>query len=176
VVLVLGFSLGLGIFWLFWSPWPDPASTSLPWKPDLIVILGGGDDDRVREGKRLADEFPEVKVVVTGDGGMIRDGLRNAGLSEKRMEIEPDAESTYENSDFTAPILERLEAKRVVLVTNWFHAPRSLAVFRKGQPQREFAVSFEPKPEPLTQWDRGAQRRERLAAVFYLFRYGVWSW
>ncbi len=169
--------VGIFLIWcVFFSSWPDPRPALLTWEPDVIVILGGGDDDRARQGKRLADEFPEVKVVVTGDGGMIRNGLRNAGLSESRMEMEPDAESTYENSDFTAPILERLGAKRVVLVTNWFHAPRSLAVFRKGQPQKEFAVSFEPKPEPLTPWDRGAQRRERLAAVFYLFRYGVWSW
>ena len=140
------------------------------------MILGGGDDDRVREGLRLADEFPSVKVVVTGDGGRILSGLRDAGLAECRIEIETAAESTYENSDFTAPILKRLGAKRVVLVTNWFHAPRSLAVFRKGQPQREFAVSFEPKPEPLTPWDRGSQRRERLAAIWYLLRYRVWSW
>ena len=107
---------------------------------------------------------------------MIRNGLRNAELPESRMEAEHAAESTYENSNFTPPFLKKLGAKRVVPVTNWFHELRSLAVFRKNQPQREFTASFKPKPVPLTPWDRGARRRERMAAVFFLFRYGVWSW
>ena len=64
----------------------------------------------------------------------------------------------------------------MILVTNWFHTPRSLAIFRKYQPGREFTVSFSPKPEPMSQWDREAQRRERLAALHNLVVHGVWTW
>jgi uncharacterized SAM-binding protein YcdF (DUF218 family) len=128
------------------------------------VILGGGDDDRIRQGKLLADRYPDVPLIVTGDGGSIVQGLLDAGLQPARITHELAAESTYDNATLTDPLLERLHARRVLLVTNWFHVPRALAVFRHVQPGREFAGSFEQKPEPLTRWDRGAQRRERVAA------------
>ena len=81
-----------------------------------------------------------------------------------------------ENAKFTKPLLDKLGAKRVILVTNWFHTPRSLAIFRNYQPGREFTVSFPPKPAPLSQWDRESLRRERMAALHNLLVHGVWSW
>jgi uncharacterized SAM-binding protein YcdF (DUF218 family) len=80
-----------------------------------------------------------------------------------------------ENAKFTAPMLDKIGAKRVILVTNWFHAPRALAIFLKYQPGREFVVSFSPKPEPLSKWDRETLRRERLAVLHNLLVHGVWS-
>lgn len=164
------------IWCVFFSSWPDPGQAVIPWKPDAILIVGGGDAARVRQGMLLAARYPNASVIVTGDGQSIVRGLLEAGLSESRMIHEQDAESTKENATLTKPILDRLGAEHVVLVSNWFHVPRVLAVFRKFQPAREFAASFEQKPVPLTSWDRGSQRRERFAAVLYLLRYGVWSW
>ncbi len=174
--ILVGLASLAALTWILWGSWPDPKPGSLPWKPDVILILGGGDDDRVREGKLLADRYQDTPVVVTGDGGIIVKGLLDMGISNRRIVQERKAESTYDNAIFTAPLLERLNARRIVIVTNWFHVPRALAVFRHEQPTREFAASFEEKSEPLTLWDRGSQRRERVAALLYLFRYGIWSW
>lgn len=168
--------MAAGIAWFLWSPWPDPAAVPLPWKPDAILILGGGREERVRQGKLLADIYTYVPVIVTGDGGAIVKGLVDSGLSRDRIIHEEKAGSTIENAVFTAPVLELLQAKRVVLVTSWFHMPRSLAVFRSKQPSREFATSFEIKPTSPSFWDRKAQRYERIASLVYLLRYGVWSW
>jgi uncharacterized SAM-binding protein YcdF (DUF218 family) len=162
--------------WMVLGPLPDPITTSPPCPPDAIVVLGGGNEDRIRQGKRLADRYPVVPVIVTGDGGTIVSALINAGIAPKRITHEQTAESTYDNAILTNPLLERLHARRVLLVTNWFHVPRSLAVFRRVQPGRDFAASFERKPEPLTPWNKGAQRRERVTALAYLIRFGVWSW
>jgi uncharacterized SAM-binding protein YcdF (DUF218 family) len=162
--------------WFMWGPWPDPKPSPLPWRPDAILILGGGDAARVRQGKLLADQYPDVPVLVTGDGGDIMTALEEQGLPASRMIHEQDAESTMDNALLTDPLFQRMEARRVAMVTNWFHVPRALAVFRKEQPMREFAASFEARKIPSNKYDRGCQRRERFAAVLYLLRYGVWSW
>jgi uncharacterized SAM-binding protein YcdF (DUF218 family) len=64
---------------------------------------------------------------------------------------------------------------QVVLVTNDFHAPRSRAVFRKVYPDRRIVVACEPSAPPYNHWQQAFRRRERMAALYYVLRYGVWS-
>ena len=165
----------LALWWIFFCPWPDPEPVALPWKPDTILILGGGDAARARQGILLFHQYPDARLMVSGDGGYVMKDLLKAGIPVERIHNEETSTSTVENALHTAAELERTRAQRVVLVTNWFHAPRALAVFRKIQPGRDFSASFETKREPLTIWDKESQRRERLAAVWYLLRYGIWS-
>jgi len=163
------------LWWIGWGAWPNPELQKLPWRPDVIIVLGGGNEDRPREALRLNRKYPDVPFVVTGDSGIMLAHLLKAGISKSNIHHEQAATSTMENAQYTQPIIDNLGAERVVLVTNWFHAPRSLAVFRRYQPEREFAVAFERRPEQLSNWHRYASRRERLAAVMYLFRYQIWS-
>ena len=163
------------LWWIGWGSWPNPELQKLPWQPDVIMVLGGGNEERPREALRLSREYPEVPFVVTGDSGFMVEPLIAAGMPRSRIHHEEEATSTVENAQLTEPILEKLGAQRVVLVTNWFHAPRSLAVFRRHQPGREFAVAFEPKPDKMSNWHRYASRRERLAALVYMVRDGIWS-
>ena len=127
------------------------------------------------ETLRLSDKYPDIPIVVTGDSGLMMQPLIEAGMPRSRIHHETEATSTVENAQLTDPILGNLGAHRVVLVTNWFHAQRSLAVFRRHQPGREFAVAFEPRPEKMSNWHRYATRRERLAALVYLIRDRIWS-
>jgi len=159
--------------WVMWWPWPGPVNRACPWVPDAIVVLGGGDLVRVRVASRLALAFPEAPIIITGDGGYLLDNLLEYPIDRSRILIEPDAESTFENASLTAPFLERLGSKRIVLVTNWFHAPRAEAIFRKEFPDLEMVANFEPAIHPLAPWDRMARRREKIAAIWYLMRYGV---
>ena len=163
------------LWWIGWGSWPNPELQKLPWKPDVILVLGGGNDERPREALRLVKKYPEVSIVVTGDSGIMLAPLLKAGISKSKIHHEQEATSTVENATFTDPILTKLGAEKVVLVTNWFHAPRSLAVFRRHQPGREFAAAFEPKPDKMSNWHRYASRRERLAALVYLVRDRIWS-
>ena len=163
------------LWWICWGSWPNPELQKLPWRPDVMIVLGGGNEERPREALRLVREYPKVPIVVTGDNGIMLAPLLNAGISKSKIHHEQAATSTIENATFTDPILTKLGANKVVLVTNWFHAPRSLAVFRRHQPQREFAVAFEPKPDKMSNWHRYATRRERLAALVYLVRDRIWS-
>lgn len=140
---------------------------------DAIVILGGGDFNRWQHGVDLARSAPDLPLIVTGDDGLIVDYLVAHEIPLGRIQHEERATSTVENAKFTAALLDRLKAKRVILVTNWFHAPRALAIFRKYQPGRDFVVSFSPKPEPMTRWDKDTQRRERMAVIHNLVVHGV---
>lgn len=160
-----------GVLWI--GNWPDPAAEPVPWAPDAIVVLGGGDHMRAQEGIRMAKLYPAAPVIVTGDSGYLWN-LLESSLGSTRLRCEPKATSTYENAMFTAPMLDALGAKRVLVVTNWFHAPRSLAIFRRVQTGREFAVCFSKKPNPMPSWDISSQRRERFACVAYLILHGVW--
>ena len=177
VILCTLFVLAASLaFWIKWGHWPDPKQRPVFSDADAIVVLGGGDGARWRQGLVMATAHSEIPVVVTGDGGLCVDQLVADGLPVARILHEEAATSTVENAQFTKPLLDEIGAKRVILVTNWFHAPRALAVFRREQPFREFCVSFEKKREPLPVWDRNYQRRERMASVLYLLRYGIWSW
>lgn len=142
---------------------------------DALVILGGGDSNRWQRGFDLAKASPTLPLLVTGDDNQIVHYFTERGIPQERILHEEAATFTVENAKFTKPMLDKLGAKRVILVTNWFHAPRALAIFRKYQPGREFTISFSPKPEPLTKWDRDTQRRERMAALHNLIVHGVWS-
>lgn len=161
------------LLWLLCSPWPDPETRPVPWVPDAIVVLGGGDGARAKRAARLAAAFPAAPVLVTGDRGHMEGLLRAEPATRERLLIEPHARSTWENAVFTEPLLEQIHAERAVLVTNWFHAPRAEAVFRKVIPWLEFETAFEPARRPLPPWDLNCHRREKLAAIWYLLRYGV---
>jgi uncharacterized SAM-binding protein YcdF (DUF218 family) len=158
--------------WIAWADWPNPELEPLPWEPQAIVVLGGGNEDRIAEAWRLAQQYPAAPVIVTGDGGRIAGLLRERGLPPERLRHEVSAKSTMENADRVRPLLEKEGVTRAVLVTNWFHGPRASLSFRRAMPGTEFAVSFRPRREPLTPWDRACQRRERLAWPVYLL-YGA---
>ena len=162
------------IAWVWWAPWPDPLETPLEAAPDALVLLGGGDAARGRKGVELALAYPQAQLVVTGDGGLLVQYLKEHGIPEHRISAEDLASSTVENARNTVAMLDAVHGQRVVLITNWFHVPRSLAIFRSLQPQRTWTAAFEPKPNPLTQWDRACARRERLAGLYLLVRHGIW--
>ena len=170
-----GLSLPLALAaWVRWSHWPDPQPQPLFADADALVVLGGGDQARWRKALALAADYPNLPVVVTGDQNSIVNALLTHGLPAGRIVHEEFATTTVENALLTAPLLDRLAARRVILVTNWYHAPRALATFRKFQPGREFAVAISLKQN--LPWDPNSQRRERLAAIYNLLRHGVWSW
>lgn len=170
----------IGVFflfaWLFWGSWPDPKHEAPPWIPDAIVSLGGGNHERNRESLRAHQRFPAVPIVVTGDSGAILGFLEGKGIPKSLLHHEDHATSTIENAQFTKRFLGELKAQRVLIVTDAYHARRALGAFRRVQPEREFAVAFEPTPQEPPKTYKSSQRRERFAAIWYLLRYGVWSW
>jgi uncharacterized SAM-binding protein YcdF (DUF218 family) len=175
VCATFGFLAALGS-WIQWGDWPESGRFGKVDAPALIVVLGGGDGARVRESLRIAKEFPQTQLLVTGDSGFIRNGLRAGGLAGSRILIEPAATSTCENALLSKPWIDAAGDGQVVLVTNDFHGPRARAVFRKVYPERRIVVACESSAPPYNQWQQAFRRRERAAAVYYVLRHGVCSW
>jgi uncharacterized SAM-binding protein YcdF (DUF218 family) len=173
LVAMLVFLASLPAAWIFWGSWPVGKSDVIR-DPAILIVLGGGDQVRIRETVRLAAGYPAVPILLTGDSGYILNGLIEAGLPESRIEIEPSATSTWENATFSKPWLTEAGDGPWVLVTNDFHAPRARAVFRKVYPQETILVSCEVTTPPYNRWETATRRRERSAALYYLLRYGVW--
>lgn len=170
----LALLLALGS-WVWWGDWPAAVVCGKVTDPAIVVVLGGGDVARAREAARLAVAFPDVPLLVTGDCGLLAAHLESSGIKPPRLQIEHDAESTWENAWLSKPWVDAAKEGQLVLVTNDFHGPRALAVFRKIHPAREIVLSCETTAKPYNQWQQGFRRRERAAALYYLVRYGVWS-
>lgn len=171
LLLVVGLLLGS---WIMWGTWPDPSPKPLAWKPDAIVVLGGGDLLRGKQALTLAKQYPDVPLIVTGDGGVLYQQLIDGGVEKSRLTHETAATSTLENARFTRDWLARLKARRVALVTDGFHAPRALAIFSGESPDREFQAVFTGRPTEPNNWYTYCERRERLAVLHNLFFHGIW--
>lgn len=104
-----------------------------------FIALGGG-EERIREAARLARSHPGAKLVITGQGdGAVRLG-RQSGLNPEHVLIEPAAQNTFENAQFTARLLGSQASAHWVLVTSASHMARAIGCFRKA------AIHIEPWP------------------------------
>lgn len=165
-------SLGL---WVRHADWPNPKAEALPAKMDVMVVLGGGGQERVREACRLYKEGRATQVIVTGDGGLIMTPLIKGGIPESALIYEPHATTTLENAEYVKPLLEKLSAKSVILVTSWTHARRAERIFASLMPTMRFYTAFEKRPVgELPIWEKESQQRERRAALYCLVRHGIW--
>lgn len=175
LLVVVGLVIVLSLSsWVLWGAWPNasfPAGDVSD--PAMIVVLGGGDGVRVRQAARLASEFPDIPLLVTGDGEFLLSGIVSSGVPESRVRIESAATSTWENAAFTQLWVKEAGAGQLALVTNDFHGPRAQAVFRKMYPDREIVVATEQTIPPYNKWQECYRRRERAAAIYYVLRYGV---
>ncbi len=172
VALLAEVSLGA---WVRHSNWPSPDSVDLPAKADVIVVLGGGGEERVRMAYRLFSEGRAKQVLVTGDGGLIVSSLKKSGVPDAALIHESQASTTYENAVYVKPMLDKLGAKTAILVTSWSHAQRAERIFRRLIPEIHFFPAFEKRPAgELSPWEKDSQERERRAALYCFVRYGIW--
>lgn len=136
-------------------------------KIDGIIVLGGSYDTRIHGYMNtillqedsdpmavlpgLAHRFPRAKIVFTGGTDPSVPGLSEAaiakryfvsfGIAADRIVIEERSLTTEENARFTAQLLRPSPESRWLLVTNAFHMPRAMGVFRK--------VGFNVTPFPV---------------------------
>ena len=110
------------------------------------AIAIGGTDERIWEAGRLAEQFPHLKVVVSGAGTEARvRALLGPGIPADRLLVETQALNTYENAIFTANLVAPRPGDKWLLVTSAFHMPRAIGAFRKTDfdiapwPIRDFA-------------------------------------
>jgi uncharacterized SAM-binding protein YcdF (DUF218 family) len=167
VFLILGL-VPLGD-WIMASLEVDNPPRPFPAQVDGIVILGGVEDhgaglkwggaqlneaaERLTVGAALARVHPQSRVVFTGGRGALRDFaqsdthtnigaqfLRQAGVPDDRLIIEPSARNTTENARLSFQLATPQKGDVWVLITSAAHMPRAL---------RSFANAGWPEMEPM---------------------------
>jgi uncharacterized SAM-binding protein YcdF (DUF218 family) len=151
-----------------------------PVKADAILLLGGEHVFRQPRALEIYQQGLAPVIIASGVGdteGMVR-WLKEQGVPETALQIELHSHSTQENAKFTLPMLHALGAKRVIIVTSWFHSRRALAVYRKGAPDLEFISlpTVADRPSVRGRMLRGERWRvlyEYIKVIGYRVVYGV---
>ena len=129
---------------------------SRPADVDTIVVLSGSlryksaesekmelENDtlhRCLEAARLYREGPPIKLLVSGgsnnsmpDGETLASAMReflvSLGIPENMIVVEDRSRTTYENAVESAKMLQQIDARRCLLVTNATHLARAQACF-----------------------------------------------
>jgi len=146
---------------------------------DIIVLLGGGAGERPARAAELFHSGAASTILISGAGDT--DGnrllLRKHGVPQEAIQIEPDSKTTKENALFSIPLLQKLGAKQVIIVTSWYHSRRALHCFRHYAP----GIQFYSRPSYFayrrSDWSRDHTARriraEYTKLVWYWFRFGV---
>lgn len=176
--------LSLLVLPLIFLVWPDlvpvsflEASGAAPAEPaDAIVFLGGNWYDRERKSLGLLQEGMGRFLLVTGENPYATNRIR-ALLPPDKWVVEPAATSTWENAQFSYPLLRERGVQSAILVTDWWHTRRALACFRRACPDiRLSVVPAAPlrMERPFNIVSADSRRRECLARLWYAARYAIW--
>lgn len=146
---------------------------------DAILVLGHQLEEdgslrhrlvtRLEAAWALAENNPGASLVLTGGKlGSIRseaeamaNWLTAQGLPSTRLHLEEQATDTLENAAYSLPILRRIGARRVALVSSTYHVRRGLTLLhaiaaRRGDPMEfvHLAAADPTRPVPLDRASR----------------------
>jgi uncharacterized SAM-binding protein YcdF (DUF218 family) len=146
---------------------------------DTIVLLGGGSGERPVRAAELfrSNAAPKILVSGAGDAQGNRLLLMNRGVPRSAISLEPNSKTTKENAQFSIPLLRATGAKRVILVTSWYHSRRALRCFRHYAPDLIFYSCPSYHGFLRAEWSRENLRRriraEYVKTLGYWVCYGV---
>jgi uncharacterized SAM-binding protein YcdF (DUF218 family) len=173
LALLLAFAL-----WAF--PQQILTVDSGPVKADVLVILGGGSTERPRRAAELfhAGEAPRLLCSGEGDCRSNQRILVNAGVPRTVIEVECESRNTSENAQRTIALLREQGAKRIIIVTSWYHSRRALNCFERYAPELEFYSRPSYFAVARSDWKpmgiEGYVWMEYAKNLGYIFRHGVW--
>jgi len=153
-----------------------------PVKGDVLVLLGGGLQDRAERAAELYKSGVAPRVIVSGEGDdtINRTRLIRNGVPPGAIQLEGKSRNTHENAECVIALLRAEKLQRIILVTSWYHSRRALATFQHSAPDLQFysRPSYLGYDKSYTYWlQLGLARRikvEYLKMPGYWLRYGVW--
>src|SRR6266542_3654136 len=149
---------------------------------DAIVVLGGETVYRPARALELYQQGAATNLIVSGEGDCegVRITLSGKGVPAAAIQLECQSRTTRENAKFTVPMLRAQNARRVIIVTSWFHSRRALHCFRHYAPEIEFISLPTSADLPLHHWPSKWERRwvlsEYVKLLYYQVRFGIASW
>ena len=184
-VVMRGLLAGLGLLMVllsaaFFFPQQILCVDSGDMKADALVVLGGGAYERPARAAELFHSGAAPRIIVSGagDAEANKQVLVGKGVPASAIETESESRSTRQNAEFSIPLLRALGAKRVIIVTSWYHSRRALCAFEHYGPDIQFYSRPAYFGYPRAQWSRdgvsGYIRTEYLKLAGYWVCYGVW--
>ena len=132
-MVVLGLALMVSLFFMAMALAEPILTVHTPvFAADVIVVPGGDGPLRAARAAALYHTRAAPRVLVTGSGDClgIRDLMVAANVPGAEITVECAARDTWENATRSAPLLNGMNARSAILVTNWFHSRRALGCFR----------------------------------------------
>jgi uncharacterized SAM-binding protein YcdF (DUF218 family) len=163
--------------WLF--PQQILTVDSGPVTADVMVVLGGGGGERPGRAAELfrAGEAPRLICSGLGDCTSNKKLVEKGGVPAAVIQTECESRNTSENARFTIKLLRQQGAKRVIIVTSWYHSRRALNCFEHYAPDLTFYSRPSYFATARADWKpkgvEGYIRLEYLKNLGYWVRYGV---
>ncbi len=116
-----------------------PSKTKL--NADVAIVLTGGSGNRIKKAIELYHEKKAKHIIISGNEGKstifppkqveIKKYAIKSGVNENHIFLEQEATSTYENALYSLKLCEKLNYKKIIIVTNKFHSKRAYSIFKK---------------------------------------------
>lgn len=141
--LILGVVLFVAGFWQFAERVRTPEEQPEPPQSQAIVALTGGSLDRLSTGVRLLEEQRAERLLISGVNDIVTDeelfALLDIDPAVARccVDLGRDADDTIGNAAETASWARDRNYRRIILVTDDYHMPRSLAELSVALPEAE---------------------------------------
>jgi uncharacterized SAM-binding protein YcdF (DUF218 family) len=180
IALLAGFCLLASVVVALLFPRQLLTVDSGPVKADAIVILGGGGVERPKRALELFTNGAAPRIICSGNGDAQwnKSFLVRKGVPADAVLVENESSNTQQNARLSIALLRKQGAKRVIVVTTWFHSRRALECFRHYASDIEFYSCpsyFGYEPEEMKRAKmREAVYSEYLKLLGYWVRYGVW--
>lgn len=140
---------------------PSPAPEA-----EAIVTLTGGSTERLETGVRLLEQAHGRRLLISGVNPQVKDQELFAllhldgALAHCCVDLGRSAEDTLGNASETAAWARRNGFRKLILVTDDYHMPRSFAELRIALPEAEII------PYPVeTRWTQGSRWRTDMDAA-----------
>lgn len=173
----------LGALFLVGS-WLTPPKVVAP--SDAIVVLGGEFPLRMRTAIDLYRQGVAPKIWITGTGYSPPASVRLAreqGVPDEAVDVLAST-NTWEDGVVTAAAANKENARRLMVVTSWYHSRRAMCVLAEKLKGSGVRVSADAAPSwryDQSRWWQFAGGwyhvvRETAAFAYYWLRYGLSPW
>jgi uncharacterized SAM-binding protein YcdF (DUF218 family) len=163
IIGIIAFVVG---FWNFAERVRGPETPPEPPQSQAIVALTGGSVERLSTGVRLLEEQRGERLLISGVNAIVTDEELfsllevDPALAQCCVDLGRRADDTLGNAAETAAWARTHHFRRIILVTDDYHMPRSYAELKVALPEAEI------HPYPVrTRWTDPALWRSDLGAA-----------
>jgi uncharacterized SAM-binding protein YcdF (DUF218 family) len=177
LALILGVMIFIGGFWNFAERARGPEQPEPPPQSQAIVALTGGSLERLSTGVDLLEQQRGERLLISGVNRIVTDQELfdvldvDPALAQCCVDLGRAAEDTLGNASETAAWARAHNYRRLILVTDDYHMPRSYAELSLAMPEAEiyrYPVRTRWTDPELWRSDVGAAGRLGAEYVKYL--------